>query len=221
VNFRPLALLALVGGAAAIRRDLVVRVIRAIDRRGGLFARRGARAYTVGSRLFSGLHRRVAADAAAMVGSRDVTVIDIGSGPGDLLAELRARAPRARLVGVEPSDAMRTIAAERGVVTVDGRAEALPFADGTADLVLSTLSSHHWDDVAAAFTEIRRVLRSGGLARIYDVRFAGYGPLEARRFGLDAGFGPDDIEHTILDERMLGLRPYALITLRPRSIGVR
>ena len=214
MNIRGVTFLVLVGSVAVIRRDLLVRLIRALDRRGGLFARRGARAYARGSRPFSGLYRRVAADAAAMVGDRDATIIDIGSGPGDLLAALRAFVPSARLVGVEPSDAMRAIAAERGVMSVDGHAEALPFADGTVDLVLSTLSSHHWDDVSGGFAEIRRVLHPGGEARIYDVRFAGYGPLEARRFGSEAGFGADGIGHRILDERMLGFHPYALITLR-------
>ena len=84
MRVRPLAFLALVGGIGLVRRDLLVRLIRALDRRAGLFSRRGVRAYAGGSRLFAGLYRRVAADAAAMVGDRDVTIIDIGSGPGDL-----------------------------------------------------------------------------------------------------------------------------------------
>lgn len=141
-------------------------------------------------------------------------VVAMGSGPGDLLAELRSRAPEARVVGVEPSEDMREIAAQRGVVSVDGRAEALPFADGAVDLVISTLSSHHWENVRAAFAAIRRVLRPGGEARIYDFRFAGYGPKDARAIASGAGIAPANLEHTVLGERLFALRPYSLITLK-------
>lgn len=212
---RLVSLLGLAGAAVVLRRDLLVRAIRVLDRRGGLFARRGQRAYAATAGVFSGLHRRAAADAARAVGSRDATVVDIGSGPGQLLADLRERAPAARLVGVEPSATMRAIAAERGIIALEGRAEHLPFPAASADLVVSTLSCHHWDDVAAAFAEICRVLRPGGEARIYDVRFAGYGPGEARALARAARIDPDTVQHRVLDERVFGLCPYALITIRP------
>lgn len=209
------ALLGSAIAALAVRRDLVVRAIRALDRRGGLSSRRAERAYGAMSRVFSGLHRRVALDAASMPGAGTATIIDLGSGPGDLLAELRELTPEATLIGVEPSAEMRGIAAARGIASVDGRAEQIPAPDASADLVVSTLSSHHWEDAAAAFAEIRRVLRPGGEARIYDVRFAGYGPGEARTLARRAGLEEGSVQHEVLGERVLGLRPYALITLRP------
>jgi ubiquinone/menaquinone biosynthesis C-methylase UbiE len=49
---------------------------------------------------------------------------------------------------------------------------ALPFDDGSVDLVVSSLSQHHWDDPAGGLRDIVRVLRSGGQAWIYDFRFA-------------------------------------------------
>jgi len=203
--------------AAFLRRNLVVRSIRALDRRGGLFSRRGERVYSVAEGLFTGLHRRAAADAARLIGASPATVVDVGSGPGGLLAELRRRLPAARVVGVEPSAAMRAIAAGRGLTSVDGRAETLPFDDASVDLVVSTLSAHHWDDPAAAFAEIRRVLRPDGVARIYDVRFAGYGPDEVVRIARAAGIRAGQVRHQVLDEPVLGLRPYAVIEVRPDS----
>ena len=110
---------------------------------------------------------------------------------------------------------MRAIAAGRGLTSVDGRAESLPFDDVSVDLVVSTLSAHHWDDPVAAFAEIRRVLRPGGVARIYDVRFAGYGPGEVSRIARAAGLRLDQTRHRVLNERVLGLRPYAVIEIRP------
>jgi ubiquinone/menaquinone biosynthesis C-methylase UbiE len=53
-----------------------------------------------------------------------------------------------------------------------GDVAALPFADNSVDLVVSTLSLHHWDDPAAGFNEIVRVLGPGGQAWIYDFRTA-------------------------------------------------
>lgn len=209
-----LAALAGVASVAAVRTGFMVRGIRSLDRRGGFFSRRGASAYAAGSGIFAGLHERVARDAAASLRPGGV-VVDVGSGPGRLVARLSALRPDARVIGVEPSREMRQLALQNGAETVDGRAEALPLADASVDLAVSTLSAHHWDDPVAAFRNLSRVLRSGGEARIYDVRFAGFGPGEARRIGAAAGLDPSRLERRILDERLFGLRPYAVITLYP------
>jgi SAM-dependent methyltransferase len=60
----------------------------------------------------------------------------------------------------------RGLAAERNIANVsfaDLRAEALPFADGTFDIVTCRIAPHHFDDVRAFVTEVARVLRPGGL----------------------------------------------------------
>lgn len=192
---------------------LVVRAIRSLDRRGGLASRRGARTYGRLAGLFHGLHRAVARDVVAIVGDRAATVIDVGAGPGDLLGEIKRRAPGVIAVGVDPSSEMRDVAASRGIREIDGRAEAMPFADASIDLIVSTLSAHHWDDPVAALRELRRVLRPGGQARIYDVRFAGYGRDEVGVLAAEAGLRPDSVGHEIIPEGVLGLRPFSLITV--------
>ncbi len=93
---------------------------------------------------------------------RPLTVLDLGSGTGrfsGLLAELFG----GPVYGVEPSEQMRAEAQPaEGVAFLAGRAEAIPLADDSCDLVLMFLSFHHVRDRQAAAREIARVLRPGG-----------------------------------------------------------
>ena len=47
-----------------------------------------------------------------------------------------------------------------------GYAAAIPFADASFDLVVRSISAHHWKNFAGALNEIHRVLRPGGRALI-------------------------------------------------------
>jgi ubiquinone/menaquinone biosynthesis C-methylase UbiE len=69
---------------------------------------------------------------------------------------------------------------------------SLPFPDASFDLVVSTLSMHHWADGTAGLAQIRRVLRPGGRAPIWDFRAGGvpfHGgrrePLATETYGLE------------------------------------
>jgi ubiquinone/menaquinone biosynthesis C-methylase UbiE len=102
--------------------------------------------------------------AAARVAGR---VLEIGAGTGRNLAFL-APAPGVALTGIDPSPEMIALARERQRRTgraarfLVGEAEALPFADGAFDAVLSTLALCTIPDPAAALAEAHRVLRPGG-----------------------------------------------------------
>lgn len=224
-----LAILVIAAVAArfAVVRGLPVRLIRALDWRGGLASRHGARGYSrLASRFLGGFHARVAADAAAsLAGVAGVTVLDIGSGPGETALLLARELPEARIVGIDPSVEMLEIArdaagrsgmAER-VTFVEAGAERIPLPDGSVDLALSTLSSHHWSDPRDAFAELGRVLRPGGEARIYDVRFAALLPSELPALAIRAGDGVDSLTREVFDYGPRFLRPIALVRLRMRS----
>ena len=65
----------------------------------------------------------------------------------------------------------RGLARERGIVNMsvaEMRAEALPFADATFDLVTCRIAPHHFDDVGKFVTESSRVLRPGGVFGLVD-----------------------------------------------------
>ncbi len=104
-------------------------------------------------------------------------MLEIGPGPGGLAVELARRHAGLRLTGLDVDGAMVERAAARArregladrIVFVVGDVAALPYPDASFDLVTSSFSVHHWPDAAAGFAEIRRVLRPGGRAIVYDL----------------------------------------------------
>lgn len=88
-------------------------------------------------------------------------VVDLGAGTGKLTRQLVATG--ARVVAVEPIEAMRAMLAEAvpGVETLAGTAEAIPLREGVVDVVV-VAQAFHWFRVGDALVEIRRVLRRGG-----------------------------------------------------------
>lgn len=194
---------------------------RFLDQRLGLFAPRGARAYgRFAPAILDGLYQAVAAEARDHA-KADMTIVDIGTGPGALLVELARALPSARIIGIEPVESMRQAAADRiaaaglppQIEILAGRAEALPIGTGSADVIVSTLSAHHWSDPVAAFAELSRCLKSGGQARIYDVRFAAFGESELRRLGRSLGLRPGLLRRRVSDLRVGPVRPFAIVTL--------
>jgi len=138
-----------------------------------------AAAYDQMSRLLLGsFFGRIAADvaAAAPAGAR---VLEVGCGPGRLSIRL-ARQHGLEVTGLDLDPAMigraRANAAhpgnggDRWPSFLIGDVAALAFPDGSFDLVVSTLSMHHWADPAAGLAEIGRVLRPGGRALVWDFR---------------------------------------------------
>jgi ubiquinone/menaquinone biosynthesis C-methylase UbiE len=92
------------------------------------------------------------------------TIVDVGCGTGRLLRAAQLQWPNARLVGVDPAAGMIEVArALTPVATFHvAMAESLPLPDGSADLMFSTTSFHHWQDRAAGVRQVARALRTGG-----------------------------------------------------------
>lgn len=186
------------------------RLVRSLHTHGS-FEGRSSRCYDVIARRFlRGLYRRIADDlviAAPMNG----TVLDVGTGPGVLLAEIARARPDLQLTGIDLSEDMVT-AAESNLSEFTGHVSArvgdvtdLPFADDTFDLIVTSFSLHHWDDVEAAVPELARVVRAGGRLCVYDVRRAPFEALDtaARKNDVFAG---QPVQHTVIRTGQLHLR---------------
>lgn len=100
---------------------------------------------------------------------RPALVVDLGSGTG--LSTVLWAPHAERVIGIEPLDEMRTVAAatntEPNVVFVPGVAQATGLADGSVDIVTCAQSLHDMEP-EGALAEIARVLRPGGVFAAYD-----------------------------------------------------
>ena len=135
------------------------------------------------SPVFRLVYRRIVADLAAALppGAR---LLDVGTGPGYLLADLARPRPDLHLVGLDLSNGMikrawRCQASPRQWLVAD--AKALPFPPAVFDQVLATFSFHIWPRRAQGVAEILRVLRPHGRAWIYELRRE-TGPPQLRAF---------------------------------------
>ena len=103
--------------------------------------------------------------------------LDLGTGPGHVALEIGARHSKLRMVGLDLAAHMvmraRRQAGRSGLngrtAWPQGDGHALPFADDSFDLVVSSMALHHWDDPLRVLDEIARVLKPDGRYHITDL----------------------------------------------------
>lgn len=99
--------------------------------------------------------------------------LDLGCGGGHVSFRLSPHFAKVTACDVTPAmlAAVAEEAARRGfgnIETVEGAAEALPFADASFDFVATRFSAHHWPDFERGLREAARVLKPGGRAVFAD-----------------------------------------------------
>jgi SAM-dependent methyltransferase len=193
----------LLAAAAAAVSVAVVRHGRgAAGRRmpGGILIGDAVAYDTLSRLLLARFYGRIAADVAA-VAPDGARVLEVGCGPGHLSIRL-ARQHGLEVTGLDLDPAMISRARANADRLGDGDecrrsflvgdVATLAFPDRSFDLVVSTLSMHHWADPTAGLAEIGRVLRPGARALVWDFR-PGVRP---HPFGPRHAHLPDPIQHT-------------------------
>lgn len=153
--------------------------VRHLSHLNTLFTGWGSRVYDVVMvRLIRRLYQRVIADLAALR-LVEGKVLDAGTGPGTLARELARSLPGLQVYGIDLSEDMVGLARaharreqlEEQVHFESGDVAHLPYPDHSFDVVVSTISMHHWYELEQPLRELYRVLRPGGRLWIYDFRF--------------------------------------------------
>ncbi|GAB6037325.1 metalloregulator ArsR/SmtB family transcription factor [Fundidesulfovibrio butyratiphilus] len=154
--------------------------------------------------------------------------VDLGCGPGGLVAALARKAER--VIGVDASSAMLERAREtnpgHAVSLRVGELEHLPLADAEAEAAVLSLTLHHLSDPGAALVEAGRVLAPGGvlvvadylkhdnedLRKRYGDRWLGFSPEELSDWLGRAGLRPEKTDHIPVN---MGLTLGVTVARRP------
>ena len=126
-------------------------------------------------RLLGRFHDFVANDVLSL---NPDSVLDIGSGVGDVLVKIVAKRDDIELYGTDPSPHMlkiaekriRNSASEKGLDKIHlalGSSRVIPF-DRKFDVIFSSLSFHHWKEREAGIPYVMRKLNNGGNFVIYE-----------------------------------------------------
>ncbi len=153
--------------------------VRHLSHLNSLFTGRGSRIYDVVMvRLTRGLFREVIKDIDP-IWLGEGRVLDAGTGPGTLARDIARSFPQLQVDGIDLSEDMIRLAREHTkreqleerVHFAVGNVAQLPYPDHSFDLVVSTISMHHWYELEQPLRDLYRVLRPGGRLWIYDFRF--------------------------------------------------
>ena len=186
--------------------------MRQFDRHDYFFYGWGSHLYDVVMvRLAGGLYQRVIADIAPVLS--EGKVLDVGTGPGTLARGIARRQPRLQVYGIDLSEDMIGLAREHAkrehveerVHFDTGNVAHLPYPDHSFDLVVSTISMHHWYELQQALRDLYRVLRPGGRLWIYDLRLVKVQTVEKAL--ASTPFVDTPLEHTLV---RTGFLPFAL-----------
>ena len=103
----------------------------------------------------------------------DARILDLGCGTGQLAARLARRVPHGTVFGVDPAEEMIRVARRqhrrKNLSFEVCSSEAIPADAGAFDVVVSTISFHHWARPGESLREIARVLRADGRLLILDL----------------------------------------------------
>ena len=143
---------------------IILWVFRQVRKPSGLLGRRTVRAMNLSHAKMTdwGLEQVIA--------PKNALILDVGCGGGRTVGRLAALAPNGRVVGLDYAAASVAVSRDTNaheietgrVQILQGSVAALPFSDGTFDIVTAVETHYYWPDLPANVREIRRVLKPGG-----------------------------------------------------------
>jgi ubiquinone/menaquinone biosynthesis C-methylase UbiE len=134
---------------------------------------------SLGAKLYDGLSRGEALQDQFREIAQDLVsridagrLLDVGMGPGRLLAEIHRLNPAIELFGLDISDAMVRVAGENlagtGADLRRGTIQQTDFASNSFDIVTCTGSFYLWNQPEECLEEIHRILKRGCSAYLFE-----------------------------------------------------
>lgn len=143
---------------------MILWVFRQVRKPSGPLGRRAVRAMNLSHARMTdwGLEQVIA--------PKNALILEVGCGGGRTVRRLAALAPDGRVVGLDYSSASVAVSRDTNaheietgrVQILQGSVAALPFPDGTFDIVTAVETHYYWPDLPANVREILRVLKPGG-----------------------------------------------------------
>lgn len=112
-----------------------------------------------------------------LVAAKNVeSVLDIATGTGDLAIQFAENTTAKRIVGLDLSEGMLSVARKKVVEKsfakkiefVQGDSEALPFEDNSFDAITVSFGIRNFENLEKGLSEIHRVLKKGGIFVILE-----------------------------------------------------
>ena len=111
-----------------------------------------------------------------VLGNDPKSILDIATGTGDLAIQFASEQPEAEVTGLDISEGMLSVARKKvdgqeqfkNLSFVNGDSEALPFEDNHFDAITVSFGIRNFETLEKGLTEIKRVLRPGGIFVILE-----------------------------------------------------
>ncbi len=105
------------------------------------------------------------------------SILDLATGTGDLIIMAAKKFPDAKLIGIDLSHAMLSIAQRKitqrkiddRVNFIQGNCLTMPFADNSFDVATIAFGIRNFESIVAGYTEILRVLKPGGQVIVLEL----------------------------------------------------
>lgn len=177
-----------------------------IDQQAQLAKPHGAKANEVGEHLFTGNSEVIDQLIDKIDYKPNLSIIDIGVGPGYSLIKIAEKFPDAKITGVDPSPEMIQLAESKirgihnpNVDLIVGETPNLQLDSNLYSYALLANVIYFWDDPLKHLIEINRILKQDGSILIYFTSKESLSERINEADGVFKMYSPDQVTEMLLD----------------------
>lgn len=165
----------------------------------------GSKANEVGEHLFTGNAEVIDQLIDQIAYKPELSIIDIGVGPGYSIIRIEEKFPDAKIVGIDPSPEMIKLAKSKignstnpNIKLMIGETPNLPLESESFDYALLANVIYFWDDPCKHLIEISRILKQNGSILIYFTDKESLSERINEADGVFKMYNPDQVSEMLL-----------------------